>query len=48
MNGPPRWAGESLRAPTLWDCDTARLWLKQAADTLRRLPDRERAFIYGR
>ncbi|MCH8110645.1 MAG: hypothetical protein IH905_01610 [Proteobacteria bacterium] len=46
MNAPLRWAGESLRAPNLWDCDTARLWLQQAADTLRRLPDRERAFIY--
>ena len=48
MNAPLRWAGESLRAPTRWDCDTVRLWVQQAADTLRRLPDRERAFIYGR
>lgn len=48
VNAPLRWAGESLRAPTRWDCDTVRLWVQQAADTLRRLPDRERAYIYGR
>ncbi len=48
MNGPARWAGETLRAPAAWEGDAVRLWLQQAADTLRRLPDRERAFIYGR
>ncbi len=43
-----RWAGETLRVPEHWDEDTVRLWLEQAADTLRRLPDRERPYIYGR
>ena len=43
-----RWAGETLRPPPHWEEDTVRLWLEQAADTLRRLPDAERKYIHGR
>ena len=43
-----RWAGETLRPPPHWEEDTVRLWLEQAVDTLRRLPDAERKYIHGR
>ena len=48
MSGRHRWAGETLRVPVRWDGDAVRLWLEQAVDTLRRLPDRERTYIHGR
>ncbi len=48
MKAMPRWEGEFLARPDRWDGEAIELWLQQAADTLRRLPDRERAFIYGR
>ncbi len=42
-----RWrpSGERLVRPERWDRESVRQWLMQAAETLKRLPDRERRHL---
>lgn len=39
--------GPQLRPPPVWTNEIVKEWVAEALDTLRRLPDRERGWVYG-